>query len=854
MLRKLAAGALTLAGAFTPLRGATPPPLVPFVLPWNDATAGPTDLSAMDTAPAGSRGFVHAGPGGHLYAGDQRVRLFGVNITFGGCCPPKEVADAVAARLAKFGVNCVRLHHADSLRAPDGLLAYHPDSRTFDPAALDRFDYFISRLEAHGIYADINLFVGRRFTPADGLPGAVKGVDDLIARKAMGMFDPRMIALQQDYARTLLGHRNPYTGRTYAQDPGVAIVEVMNEAGLIHAWLCGAVDTLPPVFRDELAVRWQAWLKRRYKSTADLRAAWGAVTQPLGDSMLRGKTWQLEVHNGAAANVTQTGGSARIHITRIDSVGWHVQYHAAPIKLEASHLYTVRLRLRADRPMRVSVSLGQNHEPWGSAGYARELHLTTEWQTIEDTVQAPATDGNVRFDLGDLGRQIGEVSMKDAELRPGGSIGTKAGESLETGTLALPEFATRQGMTAAQRRDWIAFLCDTEGDDWRAMRHTIKDELQFKGVVVGTIVGCSTPNLMSEFDAIDAHAYWQHPQFPGRPWDPANWHVRNVSMVNTPWATLGNLGVAHVAGKPMIITEYNHPAPNTYGSEAPLMLAAFAAAQDFDGIFIYSYHHGPKDWDRGSVQNYFDIDHDPEKMVTARQAAVIFRRGDVPPFSGLQQDALPPQKELDLIAERGGGWRLCDPLNLGVDPTTLLSRRFELVLHGKPHDVAPSGGPEAVRFDTSVKGRGVMTVNAARVKMVVGFADGRRFDLGGVVIEPGPTMQGWCTVSLSASGGSFTAPGRVIVSVTGYGENTGMGWKDAQKSTVGRDWGGAPTLVEVPPVKLTLPVKSDRVTGWALDEKGQHAEPLAVIANPSGGAVIDLGPPHRTLWYELVVR
>jgi hypothetical protein len=76
----------------------------------------------------------------------------------------------------------------------------------------------------------------------------------------------------------------------------------------------------------------------------------------------------------------------------------------------------------------------------------------------------------------------------------------------------------------------------------------------------------------------------------------------------------------------------------------------------------------------------------------------------------------------------------------------------------------------------------------------------------------------------------------------GTAENTGMAWQDATKTSVGRNWGKAPSLVEGVPAKLTFP---GNVVVWALDERGQRRERL-----PNG----EIGPQYRTIWYEVVVQ
>ncbi len=79
--------------------------------------------------------------GGHFYQGEQKVRIWGVNLCFGANFPTHEDAAQVAARMAAAGVNSVRLHHMDTSRWPAGIWNAQ-DGRTIEPQALDRLDYF----------------------------------------------------------------------------------------------------------------------------------------------------------------------------------------------------------------------------------------------------------------------------------------------------------------------------------------------------------------------------------------------------------------------------------------------------------------------------------------------------------------------------------------------------------------------------------------------------------------------------------------------------------------------------------------------------------------------------------------
>jgi len=112
---------LTALNAAARAGGPKPEPMFPFVLPWDDASANAPDVSGWLDRPAGKLGPVVARDG-HLFTGTKRLRLVGVNLCFGANFPTHDDAAKVAARLAKFGVNCVRFHHMDMQPPPGGLL------------------------------------------------------------------------------------------------------------------------------------------------------------------------------------------------------------------------------------------------------------------------------------------------------------------------------------------------------------------------------------------------------------------------------------------------------------------------------------------------------------------------------------------------------------------------------------------------------------------------------------------------------------------------------------------------------------------------------------------------------------
>ncbi len=141
-----------------------------------------------------------------------------------------------------------------------------------------------------------------------------------------------------------------------------------------------------------------------------------------------------------------------------------------------------------------------------------------------------------------------------------------------------------------------------------------------------------------------------------------------------------------------------------------------------------------------------------------------------------------------------------------------------------------------------------------RPKAFIGYVKQRAFDLDGVRIAPETTLQNWCAITLTAMDGvSFATPGHILITAAGYVENTGMGWKNAEKSTVGRDWGQAPTLVEGIRATIALPVTANRVRAWSLDERGQRLGEIAV-RDSNGTADIEIDGKYGTLWYEVEIE
>lgn len=598
----------------------TVPLLLLFGLPLSaEANAQAVDIDSIDLRflnhmPAGKYGHIIA-KGEQLYAGNVPVRFLGVNLVFNGNTPSKEDADMIARRLARLGVNMTRLHHLDTHASPWGLLK--DDRRTPDPAQQDRLDYLVHALKSAGIYIDLNLHVGRAYAGHDTASGNKfwKGVDN---------YNPDMIAQQKAYARTLLLHRNPYTGMTYVADPAIAVIEINNENGLMHSWLNALLDNSPPAYQAELGTLWQRWLKQQPASTMQPQRLAAASHAPL---LTRASQMRLQLHDRATGEqIVEDEDLVRVSVLSAGTEAWHAQLNSSDIAVDSDHPYELRITLRASHPVKARLSLMQNRSPWTPL-WQDQVEISTADQTIQKTIYPARREAHARLTLTGLGLSQNEITLSKLSLtpvQPGGPA-----SPLKTGS--MPTLAGFSSTPWHARKAWLDFLWQTEERYWRDMHRFLRQELKVKALIIGTQSGYSPPHIQDRFDLIDAHAYWQHPIFPGKAWDEKNWFIPNTPMAGvSSGGTIPELAYRRHSGKPFFVSEYDHPNPNAYHAEGLPLIAAYGALQGWSGIIQYAYGLHKGDWQNADWrQTFFDSHANPAKLAGLAAAALIFRRGDV---------------------------------------------------------------------------------------------------------------------------------------------------------------------------------------------------------------------------------
>lgn len=856
-----------------PARSAEPSRMVPFAIPSAGSFPDAVNVSWLNHRPAGKHGFVGVEDGHFVLGNGERIRFLGGGLIRGACFPSHDQASALAARLGDLGFNLVRVHHIDTTYAPNGF--WDPafkDKQHLDAGQLERFDFLVDALRQQGVYLNINLHVSRSFGEADGFPEAkeLPGMG-----KGITIFLPRAIELQKAYARDLLTHRNPYTGTRYVDEPALAIVEINNENSLVGEVVSGGFPRLPARYEGVLTDHWNRWLAERCEDSAAVNRRWSGIDEPVGDELLTngtfakgGEGWIGESPDVMPAAPAEGAPGLHIRCLRPGKVAWTMQLHQIGLDLEDGKPYTFRFRMRSAKPAKVQVVARLDHADPDSGRYEvvglnRNFMAKAEWQDYSFTFLArkPSPRGNrIGFTFPN---QTGEFWLADASLKAGGRIGGIApGESLEARTIRRPLNLAES--TPAQWRDWVTCVCEIEGAYFSEMRRFLKEDLGVKCTVIGSQVSYGDVYGVvreSAMDYGDMHAYWEHPRFPGQAWDMKNWSVDNTPMVDVPeHSTLRRLAQHRLEGKPYMVSEYNHPAPNSYASECWPLVAGIGALQDWDGIVVHNYlNYSPEEWQAGRKVNLFDTATNPQKTPFVLAAAILFRTGALPPPASQTVLTIPQNAVPDLLA-RGEG-RFSDLWQqAGGDETSMPLHRLAVTTVPTGDtcriETKPGGAEPEVQFvDWRGKksGEPLFTVNLPSVKVASGAIAGQTVDLLGTKLSIGASRTGYATVTLVAlDGEDLTVSRRLLLSVGGTMENQGWTWNE-QKNML-TSWGESPTLTEVITGELELPrVVGETLRAFALDGAGNRLQELEMRQPAPGRWVLAFGQAD-TMWYEIVPR
>jgi hypothetical protein len=843
--------------------------LFPFVI-LDDAPKNATDISHKLDAPAGKHGFVRNG-GGHFVTDAGRIQFWGTNTCFGANFLKKEDCNAVAERLARFGINCVRLHHIDYHHIWHGGAGEAKTLMTFDKEQLDKLDYYIFALKKRGIYVNLNLHVSRHLDERDGFPK--RGLSTNYNKGVDNYYEP-FIEADKRYARDLLNHVNPYTGNAYKDEPSIAMVEINNENSIISMWGgWGGLAQIQDPFLADLTRRWNQFLKTKYKTDAALENAWDVQRQPYGKEFLKlgkdgksfpknytpnGDCWTWEVDKNNETMFSNRDGVLIIKQGQKGENSWRPLLIAGRLHLKKGQVYTASFKIKADKATKIFCGIAMNHDPWKGLGFSTELRLTTDWQEFQYSFTPEADDENARFAFGGFEEKT-KFEINYVSLREGGNLGLAAETSLAKQNIPLVWKNEAKKYPKQTVNDFCDFLFEIEEKYFLGMFGYLKNKIGVKQLVAGTQLNYGSPHTQAKLDYCDMHNYWQHPSFPGKAWDGANWYVHNKPLVpHLDESILPELATHRIWGKPHTISEYNHPYPNQYGAEGFLILSAFGAFQDWDGVFSFAYSHSDQVRHQ-RCDTFFDLTGNSVQLAHQIACRNFF-------CEGIEKDVKPVLVPFSVQKERQLFYEHLNPYcwgfrGAGLDKRNALLFPCAVDISGKTRDlpqlaeipkdketfVAKKNGESAIRFDVH-SDKSSAAIRFETASAWTGFVqEGKKHPFADGTLELGRTNLGWAAVSLAE-----VRSGTFLLAATGEMRNTEMNIRqlDGDKITVGNQWGNAPVCCEGIPAKIVLPLKSSTKC-WALDSSGKRKTEVPVKQTDDGKVSLELKPEYQTIWYEI---
>jgi hypothetical protein len=838
----------------SPLASAQSTDLVPFHIPGDDSSENVTSFAYRVPGEAGAKGFVGITNGKFSIAG-KRQRFWGVNLCFGANFPTHEEATKIAAHFRKLGINIVRFHHMDMQDAPGGIWRTLDDGkRELDPGQIDRLDFFLNELHKNGIYANLNLHVSRTLTEAEGFPVLGEGVNWWTgSNKWVMYYDPDVQRELKKYCRDLLTHKNPYRELKRVDDPGLALVEMLNE-NFFSVKGTEILSRLPKKYQDSFQVKWNDWLSQRYADTPTMVKTWLSKQQPMGDFLVEAAAWKQDLEgwtlNLQGVQAVQKFGtqgpkpgvtSLRIEPSDRTAQAHFMQLRQGNLSVTANQPYTLKLWVRADkeRPFGIELSTVAGGE-WRDLGQFETITATPKWQLIKRTIFPretidEAASLSLNFGTGATPLEIASVSLQQgAEVDP-----FDADQDLAKKSVVVPV----AGWPTAAFEDLQQFMVDTERSWIVELKSYLKNDLGVKVPITASQENYHAPGLLADTaDFIDLHNYWHHPTFPGdAEWSKTNWRVENEAIESNPtrsdWpanSLLMRTGWRYF-DMPFTLSEWNQGEPNDTGSGAVMMAAIIGAAQDWDGIMFFNYAENENGWFDNRYEGWFDFKGHPVKQATLAVAGNIYLRGDLAPLT---------ERKSGTFSDRLDG-RASFSHQLGID--TKATEADEVSVPKSNRFATPDG---SLVWDSTDPTKAFIQLNTARTVGVWGLIDGGNFEAGSIKISVEKTAHQYATIVLTSQDNLPIKKSKSMLLLASSGaENVGMNWNE-DRTSVGANWGTGPTLINPVAATVRLPAGRTPIV-HALDGSGNRTAEVPVIRADDGTYAVKIDGVHKTLWYEV---
>jgi len=431
----------------------------------------------------------------------------------------------------------------------------------------------------------------------------------------------------------------------------------------------------------------------------------------------------------------------------------------------------------------------------------------------------------------------------------------------------VPRLNKNQALKAAPDRfeAEASFLMDIERDFFRNMAKFLREEVGAKSLFIGDsdhnhgMSGLPHGVALAQLDAMDGHIYWQHPKYLS---DPRSKRRTGFSIPNTPMvddpphSSVVQLSRTALAGKPYTISEANHPFPAEYACEGVPILAAYAALQDWDGIFWYSLAHDDVVTMEKKALAHFDFAKDAVKLNQIAAGALLFLRGDVQTARQTLTRSYSHQQVLDSLRL---GWKDSPYFTPGFPLTLpLIHAVRNTSFDGPPTGTFAATPTNNITSDTGEivwraagKGTGLVVVDTPRSQALIGHLATQNGATKNLRAEMRTPFTALTLGALDAQ--PIATAQRLLLTVGSRTMNSGMTWNEQRTSL--ENWGNAPARLEPLAGKVLLQglKKAKAVVAQPLDGDGAPLGAVVPLARAGNEWKLDLGQ-RTTVWYVLTIQ
>lgn len=202
----------------------------------------------------------------------------------------------------------------------------------------------------------------------------------------------------------------------------------------------------------------------------------------------------------------------------------------------------------------------------------------------------------------------------------------------ETAVIYRRLFQERRKAHGGGEAGFPGFLLELQAGVLDEQIRFVKEELKLKTMVTSLnyIFAMPLTPLRDKFDLVDNHQYFAHPSFPEKDWSlPYRYDQGSAIQRN---AILPRLMMpTRIFGKPFIVTEFNFCNPNMFRAEGGPLAGAYAALQDWNGLWRFAWSHDAAALETPRTNGSFDAASDPMQQLSDRIIHALFVRGDFAP-------------------------------------------------------------------------------------------------------------------------------------------------------------------------------------------------------------------------------